>query len=255
MSGAAIVLDRYRLQLRRHQLRLRLSGGRRQHHRRAWGRAAPASRRCSISSPASRTPDRGRVLIGGADVTGVSPAQRPVSMVFQENNLFAHLDVAANVGLGRSPGSAADAGRPRRRRGWRSRAPASPARKARLPREHCRAASASASRSPGRWCATGRCCCSTNRSPRSARRCADDMLDLVAALQRGAADDGAVRHASAGRCANGSPTTSFFSTRGMSRRRARQPSSSAPDGRRCSGATPAVLPEGANDAYSCPEAR
>jgi len=49
-------------------------------------------------------PDRGRVLIGGADVTGVSPAQRPVSMVFQENNLFAHLDVTANVGLGRSPG-------------------------------------------------------------------------------------------------------------------------------------------------------
>jgi len=48
-------------------------------------------------------PDRGRVLIGGADVTGVSPAQRPVSMVFQENNLFAHLSVEQNVGLGRSP--------------------------------------------------------------------------------------------------------------------------------------------------------
>jgi thiamine transport system ATP-binding protein len=48
-------------------------------------------------------PSAGRVLIGGADMTGVPPARRPVSMVFQENNLFAHLDVFANVGLGRSP--------------------------------------------------------------------------------------------------------------------------------------------------------
>src|SRR5690606_13784007 len=33
----------------------------------------------------------------------LAPARRPVSMVFQENNLFAHLSVEANVGLGRSP--------------------------------------------------------------------------------------------------------------------------------------------------------
>lgn len=49
------------------------------------------------------TPKTGRVLIGGKDVTAAPPADRPLSMVFQENNLFAHLDVAANVGLGRSP--------------------------------------------------------------------------------------------------------------------------------------------------------
>jgi thiamine transport system ATP-binding protein len=49
------------------------------------------------------TPGRGRVLIGGEDVTALPPARRPVSMMFQENNLFAHLDVAKNVGLGRSP--------------------------------------------------------------------------------------------------------------------------------------------------------
>lgn len=49
------------------------------------------------------TPSSGRVLIGDEDVTHLAPARRPVSMVFQENNLFAHLDVAANVGLGRSP--------------------------------------------------------------------------------------------------------------------------------------------------------
>jgi len=56
-------------------------------------------------------PDSGRVLIGGRDVTGLPPAGRPVSMVFQENNLFAHLTVEDNVGLGISPAlklSAAD---------------------------------------------------------------------------------------------------------------------------------------------------
>ncbi len=49
------------------------------------------------------TAKAGRILIDGTDVTNTAPALRPVSMVFQENNLFAHLDVASNVGLGRSP--------------------------------------------------------------------------------------------------------------------------------------------------------
>lgn len=49
------------------------------------------------------TPAGGRVLIAGKDMTARAPAARPVSMVFQENNLFAHLDVTANIGLGRSP--------------------------------------------------------------------------------------------------------------------------------------------------------
>jgi len=48
-------------------------------------------------------PEAGRVLMGGIDVTGAPPSARPVSMVFQENNLFAHLSVEQNVGLGRSP--------------------------------------------------------------------------------------------------------------------------------------------------------
>jgi thiamine transport system ATP-binding protein len=48
-------------------------------------------------------PAGGRVLIGGQDGTRLPPAARSVSMVFQENNLFSHLDVAANIGLGRSP--------------------------------------------------------------------------------------------------------------------------------------------------------
>lgn len=49
------------------------------------------------------TPAAGRILFGGQDFTDASPAERPVSMVFQENNLFAHLTVEQNVGLGRSP--------------------------------------------------------------------------------------------------------------------------------------------------------
>lgn len=48
------------------------------------------------------TPNGGAILIGEEDVTGWPPARRPVSMVFQENNLFGHLDVYSNVALGRS---------------------------------------------------------------------------------------------------------------------------------------------------------
>jgi thiamine transport system ATP-binding protein len=48
-------------------------------------------------------PTSGRVLIGDADVSADPPSARPVSMVFQENNLFAHLSVEQNAGLGRSP--------------------------------------------------------------------------------------------------------------------------------------------------------
>ena len=49
------------------------------------------------------TPQSGRIRIGNADISNEPPANRPVTMVFQENNLFAHLDVRSNIGLGRSP--------------------------------------------------------------------------------------------------------------------------------------------------------
>ncbi len=49
------------------------------------------------------TPDAGRVSILGADATPIPPALRPVSVIFQEHNLFAHLDIATNIGLGISP--------------------------------------------------------------------------------------------------------------------------------------------------------
>ncbi|WON77663.1 thiamine ABC transporter ATP-binding protein ThiQ [Serratia sp. UGAL515B_01] len=46
----------------------------------------------------------GKLLLGGHDHTRTSPAKRPVSMLFQENNLFAHLTVSQNIGLGLDPG-------------------------------------------------------------------------------------------------------------------------------------------------------
>lgn len=49
------------------------------------------------------TPASGRITIGDKDMAGLAPSERPVSMVFQENNLFGHLSVEDNVGLGRSP--------------------------------------------------------------------------------------------------------------------------------------------------------
>jgi thiamine transport system ATP-binding protein len=46
----------------------------------------------------------GRILIGGRDVTDLAPVARPVTTLFQEHNLFAHLSAADNVGLGIHPG-------------------------------------------------------------------------------------------------------------------------------------------------------
>ncbi|MEN0119425.1 MAG: ATP-binding cassette domain-containing protein [Agrobacterium cavarae] len=48
-------------------------------------------------------PTGGRVLIGSDDMGGRDPAARPISLIFQDNNLFAHLDIATNIGLGISP--------------------------------------------------------------------------------------------------------------------------------------------------------
>lgn len=45
----------------------------------------------------------GTVEIFGKDMAGHEPAVRPVSVVFQENNLFVHLTVTQNVGLGIDP--------------------------------------------------------------------------------------------------------------------------------------------------------
>jgi putative spermidine/putrescine transport system ATP-binding protein len=45
-------------------------------------------------------PDAGRILLGGADVTGVAPYARDVNTVFQDYALFPHMSVLANVEYG-----------------------------------------------------------------------------------------------------------------------------------------------------------
>ncbi len=49
-------------------------------------------------------PASGSLLIDGEKHNATPPAQRPVSMLFQENNLFNHLTVRQNIGLGIHPG-------------------------------------------------------------------------------------------------------------------------------------------------------
>ena len=44
-------------------------------------------------------PASGRILWNGADLSGEPPGARPVTMLFQDHNLFPHLTVAQNVGL------------------------------------------------------------------------------------------------------------------------------------------------------------
>lgn len=49
------------------------------------------------------TPASGSIRWNSDDLTALRPAKRPISMIFQDNNLFPHLTAAQNVGLGISP--------------------------------------------------------------------------------------------------------------------------------------------------------
>ncbi|MEM0899457.1 MAG: thiamine ABC transporter ATP-binding protein [Pseudomonadota bacterium] len=48
-------------------------------------------------------PRSGAIRIDGTDVTSTDVSKRPITMVFQENNLFSHLTVQQNIGLGIAP--------------------------------------------------------------------------------------------------------------------------------------------------------
>ncbi len=48
-------------------------------------------------------PEQGRVLWEGQEITSAAPGDRPFAMLFQDNNLFPHLTLAQNVGLGIRP--------------------------------------------------------------------------------------------------------------------------------------------------------
>ncbi|WP_392564148.1 thiamine ABC transporter ATP-binding protein ThiQ [Orbus wheelerorum] len=48
-------------------------------------------------------PRSGKILLNNQDETNTAPSKRPVSMLFQDNNLFTHLTVEQNLALGLSP--------------------------------------------------------------------------------------------------------------------------------------------------------
>lgn len=48
--------------------------------------------------------DKGTVMLDGINHTNTPPSKRPVSMLFQENNLFSHLSIEQNLGLGLDAG-------------------------------------------------------------------------------------------------------------------------------------------------------
>nr|WP_218141090.1 ATP-binding cassette domain-containing protein [Citreimonas salinaria] len=50
-----------------------------------------------------RVPDRGHVSWDGIDLTDALPQGRPVSILFQDGNLFPHLTLARNLGLALRP--------------------------------------------------------------------------------------------------------------------------------------------------------
>lgn len=49
-------------------------------------------------------PDSGNILLNHKNHTLTHPSKRPISMLFQENNLFSHLTVHQNIALGSHPG-------------------------------------------------------------------------------------------------------------------------------------------------------
>ena len=108
------------------------------------------------------TPDRGTVRIDGVDVTDVPTHRRGVGMVFQDEQLFEHLDVAGNVAFGlRMRGDAA--GRPAGSGSPScSTSSVSPASSG-AASDSSAAARPSGSRWPARWRRRRACCCSTSR--------------------------------------------------------------------------------------------
>jgi thiamine transport system ATP-binding protein len=55
------------------------------------------------------TPAGGALSFAGRDLARLSPAERPIAMVFQDHNLFPHLTASENVGLGVKPSLRLDA--------------------------------------------------------------------------------------------------------------------------------------------------
>jgi thiamine transport system ATP-binding protein len=78
--------------------------------------SVPAGRICAVIGPSGSGKSTlleavagfvpltsGHIRIGDRDITALPPAERPVTLLFQSNNLFPHLDIERNVGLGLKP--------------------------------------------------------------------------------------------------------------------------------------------------------
>jgi len=50
------------------------------------------------------TPERGHIEFDGTQLVGLKPAERPLTILFQDHNLFAHLNARQNVAIGLHPG-------------------------------------------------------------------------------------------------------------------------------------------------------
>lgn len=48
-------------------------------------------------------PTQGRVLWDGKELSGIPPGERPITILFQDQNLFPHLSITQNLGLGLQP--------------------------------------------------------------------------------------------------------------------------------------------------------
>ena len=126
------------------------------------------------------TADPGRILVDGADVTDLDPAQRNIGMVFQNYALFPHMSVARNVAYPlamrrMAKAEIANAGRGKpwtwsSSAAWPSACPSS-----------SRAASSSGLRLPAPPCSSRGCCCSTSPSARWTASCASRCSSRCAA--------------------------------------------------------------------------
>ncbi len=82
----------------------------------AYDLTVPAGALCALIGPSGggkttllhaiagfAKPTAGRIRFAGQDLTDLPAAERPLSILFQDNNLFPHLTVAQNIGLGLDP--------------------------------------------------------------------------------------------------------------------------------------------------------
>ena len=68
-----------------------------------WARVAAAKSTLLNLIAGFLAPDAGDIHWNDQSLIALPPHQRPVTTLFQDNNLFAHLDVATNIALGLEP--------------------------------------------------------------------------------------------------------------------------------------------------------